>query len=89
MSKSEGLIFLDESESVNKESERLVSEENVDTVIVLSHAGYLIDQRIAKNASPKIGLIVGAHTHTFLYTGKTKTKLCLFPYYLDVDFLSD
>lgn len=70
ISSSEGLKFLDESESVNKESERLVAEENVDTIIVLSHAGYDVDLHIAANASPKIGLIVGGHSHTFLFTGK-------------------
>ncbi|KAF2903611.1 hypothetical protein ILUMI_02575 [Ignelater luminosus] len=66
---SEKLKFLDEAESVNKEAERLVAEEKVDTIIVLSHCGYDLDQEIARKASPKIGLIVGAHSHTFLYTG--------------------
>ncbi|KAJ8983905.1 hypothetical protein NQ317_006709 [Molorchus minor] len=63
------LKFLPESPSVNFEAERLVKEEGVFTNIVLSHSGYDVDQTIAANASEKISLIVGGHTHTFLYTG--------------------
>ncbi|XP_025829677.1 apyrase [Agrilus planipennis] len=63
------LIFLGESASVNREADRLIAEENVDTIIVLSHCGYDIDQEIAKNATQKISLIVGGHSHYFLYTG--------------------
>ncbi|KAI4455137.1 nucleotidase-related [Holotrichia oblita] len=66
---TENLIFLDESESVNAEAQRLLDEEGVFTVIVLSHSGYDVDQRIAANAIPGISVIVGAHSHTLLYTG--------------------
>ncbi|KAI4455141.1 nucleotidase-related [Holotrichia oblita] len=66
---TENLIFLDESESVNAEAQRLLDEEGVFTVIVLSHSGYEVDQRIAANAIPGISVIVGAHSHTLLYTG--------------------
>lgn len=54
---------------MNEEAERLVREEGVFTNIVLSHSGYDVDQQMAANASDKISLIVGAHSHTFLYTG--------------------
>ncbi|XP_060524942.1 apyrase-like isoform X2 [Cylas formicarius] len=70
ISKLEKLKLLDESASVNAEAERLVKEEGVFTVVVLSHAGYEVDKHIAANAADKIGLIVGAHTHSFLYTGE-------------------
>ncbi|KAJ8967993.1 hypothetical protein NQ314_002527 [Rhamnusium bicolor] len=63
------LKFYPESPSINAEAERLVKEEGVFTNIVLSHSGYNVDQAIAANASEKISLIVGGHTHTFLYTG--------------------
>ncbi|XP_057660170.1 apyrase-like [Diorhabda carinulata] len=63
------LKFYDESESINKEAERLVEEESVFTNIILSHCGYEIDQQLARNASEKISIIVGAHSHTFLFTG--------------------
>jgi len=62
---------------VNEEAERLVREEGVFTNIVLSHSGYDVDQQMAANASDKISLIVGAHSHTFLYTGgKYVSDLC-------------
>ncbi|KAF5299598.1 hypothetical protein FQR65_LT09403 [Abscondita terminalis] len=69
ISNSGKLKFLDESETVNKEAKRLVEEEHVHTVIVLSHCGYEIDKEIAKNATSKISIVVGAHSHSFLYTG--------------------
>lgn len=66
---TENLKFSDESIAVNNEADRLVKEEGVFTVIILSHSGYDVDLRIAANASSSIGLIVGAHTHTLLYNG--------------------
>ncbi|XP_060524617.1 apyrase-like isoform X2 [Cylas formicarius] len=65
----ENLRIYPESPSINAEAERLVRDEGVFTVIVLSHAGYEVDKIIAANASEKIGLIVGSHTHSFLWTG--------------------
>ncbi|XP_064212299.1 uncharacterized protein LOC661310 [Tribolium castaneum] len=72
ISNTEKLSFLDESESVNTEAERLVKEEGVFTNIVLSHSGYDIEQEIARKATKasKISLVVGGHSHTFLYTGE-------------------
>ncbi|XP_049820296.1 apyrase isoform X2 [Aethina tumida] len=72
IAKSGKLKLQDESESVNKEAKRLVEVEKVFTIIVLSHCGFDHDQRIAKNAPEKVSLIVGGHTHTFLYSGATK-----------------
>ncbi|XP_023014357.2 apyrase [Leptinotarsa decemlineata] len=69
IAKTGQLKFLLESPSVNAEAERLVKEEGVYTNIVLSHSGYDIDKKIAANASEKISLIVGGHSHTFLFTG--------------------
>ncbi|XP_074040522.1 apyrase [Leptinotarsa decemlineata] len=69
ISHTEKLKFLPVSPSVNEEAERLVREEGVFTNIVLSHAAYEVDQIIAQNASEKISLIVGGHSHSYLYTG--------------------
>ncbi|GJQ83469.1 hypothetical protein Trydic_g8594 [Trypoxylus dichotomus] len=69
LTSSENLRFLDESESVNQEAQRLLDEEDVFTVIVLSHCGYDVDQQIAAKAIPGITVIVGGHSHTLLYTG--------------------
>ncbi|XP_045479612.1 apyrase-like [Harmonia axyridis] len=69
ISNTEKLIFLDESTSVNEEAERLVRDEGVFTNIVLSHSGYGIEKLIAQSAKNKISMIVGGHSHSFLYTG--------------------
>ncbi|XP_055386742.1 apyrase isoform X2 [Condylostylus longicornis] len=61
------LIFLNESISVKEEAEILKSK-GVNIVIVLSHCGYDVDQIIAKNVGPDVDVIVGAHSHTFLYS---------------------
>ncbi|XP_022902715.2 apyrase [Onthophagus taurus] len=77
---TEKLKFLDESESVNKEAERLFNEEGVFTVIVLSHCGYEVDQEIARKAIPGISVIVGAHSHTLLYNGTPPNGIAYGPY---------
>ena len=61
-------MFDDEIESVNAEAEKLLAG-GVFTVIVLSHCGYDTEKSIAEAAIPGISLIVGAHSHTTLYTG--------------------
>lgn len=53
---------------VRNESLRL-KELGVDIVIVLSHCGLNIDYEIAANGGPHIDVIVGGHSHSFLYTG--------------------
>lgn len=67
---TEKLIFLDEVETVNLEAEKLKKEENVDIIIVLSHCGLDVDRIIAANC-PLADVIVGGHSHTFLYSGET------------------
>ncbi|XP_054263510.1 protein 5NUC-like isoform X2 [Macrosteles quadrilineatus] len=59
--------FLDEIPSIRKEAQRLRAE-NVKILIALGHSGYVIDQQIAKEVE-EIDLVVGGHSHTFLYTG--------------------
>lgn len=61
------LRFMDEVESINAEAERL-SKRGVDMIIVLSHAGLDVDRTIAANC-PRVDVIVGGHSHSFLYTG--------------------
>lgn len=38
-------------------------------IIVLSHSGLDIDYEIAREAGENVDVIVGGHTHTFMYTG--------------------
>jgi 5'-nucleotidase len=67
--------LLNESDAVNAEAERLVKEEGVFTNIVLSHCGYDVEKEIAKRATSRISLVVGGHSHSFLYTGGAFRKL--------------
>lgn len=52
---------------MNEEAGRLKSQ-GVDIIIVLSHCGLDVD-RIMAAKCPLIDLVVGGHSHTFLYTG--------------------
>ena len=58
------VIFTDPSEAVAGEIAKL-EEMGVNIIIVLSHAGYGVDQDVAA-ANPSIDIIVGGHTNTLL-----------------------
>ena len=47
---------------------RLKDDEGVDILIALGHSGYEIDIQLAEEI-PELDLVVGGHSHTFLYTG--------------------
>lgn len=68
LSKTEKLKFLDEIETINLEAEKLKRYEKVDIIIVLSHCGLPVDRKIAANC-PLVDVIVGGHSHSFLYSG--------------------
>lgn len=53
---------------MRRESEKL-EKDGVDIIVVLSHSGVDVDLKIAQEAGSKIDVIVGGHTHTFMYTG--------------------
>lgn len=59
--------FINEELVIRRESE-LLKKQGVDIIIVLSHCGLNIDERIAKEVAPYVDVIVGGHTHTFMYT---------------------
>ncbi|KAH3736665.1 hypothetical protein DPMN_043238 [Dreissena polymorpha] len=59
--------FLDEVETAKKYSKQLKAS-GVDVIIGLSHAGYGMDKKIAAEVED-IDVIVGGHSHTFLYHG--------------------
>lgn len=42
--------------------------QGVDIIIVLSHCGLEADYRIAKEIAGYVDIIVGGHSHTFMYT---------------------
>merc|ERR1712179_693607 len=60
------LSFTDEIESVRAEA-KMMKENNVTIIIALGHSGYDIDQELAAQI-PELDLVVGGHSHTFLYT---------------------
>ncbi|TDG42519.1 hypothetical protein AWZ03_011068 [Drosophila navojoa] len=62
------LIFRNESDTIREEA-RFLSEQGANIIIVISHCGYDVDKVIAEQAGDVIDVIVGAHSHTFLYTG--------------------
>ncbi|CAH1711828.1 unnamed protein product [Aphis gossypii] len=59
--------FFEEVESLKKETKKL-RDSGVNIIIGLGHSGIEIDQIIAKEVED-IDIIVGGHSHTFLYTG--------------------
>ena len=59
--------FTDEVTAVRTEVEKLKAA-GVKIIIGLSHAGYGMDKRVAAEVGD-IDVIVGGHSHTFLYTG--------------------
>ncbi|GAB0090469.1 apyrase [Sergentomyia squamirostris] len=65
------LKFTDEATAVREEAAKLKSE-GIDIIIVLSHSGLEVDVAIATNGGPDIDVIVGGHSHTFLWTGANK-----------------
>lgn len=69
VSKTGKLLFLDEVESVNSEARRLLDQEGVFTVIVVSHCGFESEIKMAKRVTRGISLIVGGHSNTLLYNG--------------------
>ncbi|XP_055533444.1 apyrase-like [Wyeomyia smithii] len=62
------LIFEDEVETVRAEAENL-NAQGIDIIVVLSHCGIETDIKMAELCGPHIDIIVGGHSHTFMYTG--------------------
>jgi len=61
------LIFSDEIECIKKEVESL-KKQGIQIFIGLGHSGFVKDVEIA-NKVPELDVIVGGHSHTFLYSG--------------------
>ncbi|XP_055627312.1 apyrase-like [Toxorhynchites rutilus septentrionalis] len=68
ISNSGRLRFLDEPSSVKEEAQKL-KDAGVNIIIVLSHCGVDVDKKIAANGGENIDIIVGGHSHSFLYSG--------------------
>lgn len=61
------LKFLDEIPAVKQEAKKLKAN-GVNILIALGHAGYDLDKDMASEI-PELDLVVGGHSHTFLWTG--------------------
>jgi len=61
--------FKDEIVTV-REHARQLKASGVGVIICLSHAGFGIDQKMAAEVED-VDVIVGGHSHTFLYTGSS------------------
>ena len=68
IAKTGKLAFSNEAQAVREEAARLTAE-GVDIIVVLSHCGLDRDQEIARLGGPNIDIIVGGHSHSFLYSG--------------------
>lgn len=69
------LKFKDEVESLTEEA-KILKREGVDIIIALGHSGYDVDLKIAAEV-PDVDVVVGGHSHSFLYSGEPNT--CLNP----------
>jgi len=58
------VVFTDPVDAVQGEVDKLTGE-GVNKIVVLSHSGYGVDQRVAENTSG-VDVIVGGHTNTLL-----------------------
>ncbi|KAH8370442.1 hypothetical protein KR093_003550 [Drosophila rubida] len=59
--------FVDEIAAINLEANHL-THQGVDIIIALGHSGYDKDRMIAL-ACHDVDVVIGGHSHTFLYTG--------------------
>ncbi|XP_055588384.1 apyrase-like [Uranotaenia lowii] len=65
------ITFSDAVAAVIEEAQKLKAQ-NLHQIIVLSHCGIDVDMKIAAEAGHLIDMIVGAHTHSFLYPSDSK-----------------
>ncbi|WP_346899035.1 5'-nucleotidase C-terminal domain-containing protein [uncultured Roseibium sp.] len=71
-SPGKNIDFTDPAEAVKAQIAKL-EEQGVNKIIVLSHSGYDVDQKIAAAVSG-IDVIVGGHSHTYLSNVSDKAK---------------
>ncbi|XP_034946724.1 protein 5NUC-like [Chelonus insularis] len=66
------ITILNEMKSIRKEISKL-QKKNVNIIIGLGHSGYDVDKKIAEEVDG-LDLIIGGHSHSFLYSGFTPNK---------------
>lgn len=70
--------FKDEIPSIREEAIRLKNA-GIKIIIALGHSGFQMDQMIAQEVE-EVDVVVGGHTHTFLYDGKLNYYYVYFRY---------
>lgn len=58
------IVFTDPADAVQSEVDKL-TEEGIDKIVVLSHSGYDVDLRVARETTG-VDVIVGGHSNTYL-----------------------
>lgn len=53
-----------------REESRKLKDQGIDIILLLSHCGLDLDYRIAREAGEFIDVIVGGHSHSFMYSGE-------------------
>lgn len=61
------LKFIDETVAIRNEAAKLKAQ-NVNIIVVLSHCGLATDYVIAKACAEDVDVIVGGHSHSYMYT---------------------
>lgn len=67
-----GVTFTDDLKSIREEA-IVLKQSGVHIIIALTHVGYRRDIEIAREI-PEISLVVGGHSHSFLFTGDDHPK---------------
>uniref|UniRef100_A0A1L8DPM1 5'-nucleotidase n=2 Tax=Nyssomyia neivai TaxID=330878 RepID=A0A1L8DPM1_9DIPT len=66
LSAANKIEYIPEITAINAEAQKLRSD-NVDVIIALGHSGLEKDREIAAMC-PEVDIVIGGHSHTFLYT---------------------
>jgi 5'-nucleotidase len=74
IAKTGKLSFTNEAQAVREEAEKMKAA-GINIVIVLTHCGLDRDREIARLAGPNIDIIVGGHSHSFLFSGENLPSL--------------
>ncbi|XP_023948199.2 apyrase [Bicyclus anynana] len=72
-SNPEKVKFLDPIAVVQREAQ-ILTDKGVDIIIVLSHCGLEVDKKIASTVGENIDVIVGGHSHSLLWNGKSPSN---------------
>uniref|UniRef100_A0A1B0DL33 5'-nucleotidase n=1 Tax=Phlebotomus papatasi TaxID=29031 RepID=A0A1B0DL33_PHLPP len=59
--------YIPEIVAINQEAQKLKNE-GVEVIIALGHSGLTQDREIARSC-PEVDIVIGGHSHTFLYSG--------------------